>query len=158
MQFIPESIIDQKAIEVGELSDISELIQDLKEKQPAILSFLISESFDLLTPKEKDYTLFLSLVVWKASQEVHPDQNQIDPTSIEKAEEANWEKLSDNKTKTFRNKLDIFFENNPQEDLLAFVEDALVHEEDDIVSNEGREYVFIALKTIIDCLDQLEPA
>ncbi|MFT5382917.1 MAG: hypothetical protein ACI81W_000313, partial [Saprospiraceae bacterium] len=66
-----------------------------------------------------------------------------------------WEKLSENQSKGFRDKLDVFFENTSQEDLLAFVEDALVQdEEDDMISPEGREYVFITLKTIIDCLDQ----
>ncbi|MFT5164780.1 MAG: hypothetical protein ACI8P3_000003 [Saprospiraceae bacterium] len=155
MQFIPESIIDQKATEIGETEDFTDLIQNLKDKQPALLAFLFSENFDLLTQSEKDFTMFLTLVVWEAVLTIHPEQEFIAPEDVEAAEEANWEKLSENQSKGFRDKLDVFFENTSQEDLLAFVEDALVQdEEDDMISPEGREYVFITLKTIIDCLDQ----
>ena len=154
MKFIPESIIDQKAEAIGKLSDFSGLVQGLKENQPAVLAFLFSESFDLLTQSEKDYALFLTLVIWESVMEFYPEVEEIDPLSIEKAEEENWEKISGVSAKEFREKLDVFFENSPQEDLLAFLEDALVHDEDDMVTKEGREYVFIAIKTIIDCFDQ----
>ncbi len=72
--------------------------------------------------------------------------------TIETAEDKNWEMLKDASGKHFRERLDVFFDAYPQEDLLAFAEDALVHDEEEMVSSEGREYVFIALKTIIDCL------
>ena len=156
MEFKPESIIAKKAAEIGETADFTDLIQNLKDKQPALLAFLFSENFDLLTQSEKDYTMFLTLVVWEAVREMHPEQKFIAPEDVENAEEENWEKLSENQAKGFRDKLDVFFENTSQEDLLAFVEDALVHddEEEDMISQEGREYVFITLKTIIDCLDK----
>ena len=155
MKFISESIIDQKAAAVGATDDFSGLIESLKENQPAVLAFLLSESFDLLTQSEKDYAMFLTLVIWESIREVHPEQSAIDPQSIEKAEDENWEKISTASAKGFREKLDVFFENSPQEDLLAFLEDALMHDEDDSITKEGREYVFIAVKTIIDCLDQV---
>lgn len=154
MQFISESVIDQKATIVGETEDFAELIQNFKAKQPALLAFLFSESFDLLTQSEKDFTLFLALVVWESVNAIHPGQKLISAEEIEQAEEDNWEILSDSQAKGFRDKLDVFFDNTGQEDLLAFVEDALIQDEDEIISPEGREYVFITLKTIIDCLDE----
>ena len=48
--------------------------------------------------------------------------------------------------------MDVFFENYQQEDLLAFVEDSLIDDEDEIVTKVGREPMFVALKSIIDCL------
>ena len=39
-----------------------------------------------------------------------------------------------------------------QEDLLAFVEDNLVEDEDSVVTKEGREPMFVALKSVIDVL------
>jgi len=152
MQFISESIIDQKSETVGASDDLSEYIQGLKEHQPALLAYLFSESFELLTEGEKEYTMFLVLVVWESVWSVHPEQGKIEPTAIEKAEDSNWEKLDSSKAKDFRDKLNVFFEDTLQEDLLAFVEDALIQDEDDMISNEGRDYVFIALKTVIDCL------
>jgi len=140
MQFISESIIDQKAATVGATDDLSEYIQNLKDHQPALLAYLFSESFELLTEAEKEYTMFLVLVVWESVWSVHPEQDKIEPTAIEKAEDSNWEKLDSSKSKDFRDKLNVFFEDTPQEDLLAFVEDALTQDEEDMVSNEGREY------------------
>ena len=54
--------------------------------------------------------------------------------------------------KRFRDRMDIFFENYSQEDLLAFVEDNLVEDEDSLVTKEGREPMFVALKSVIDIL------
>ncbi len=155
MQFISESIIDQKSEAIGEAENLNDYIQNLKAKQPALLAYLFSEGFDLLTQSEKEYTMFLALVIWESVHELHPDQELVDPTDIEKIEDQNWENLSDKKDQKFRDKLTVFFENTEQEDLLAFVEDALVQDEDDMISNDGREYVFIALKTIIDCLEEV---
>ena len=153
MQFIPETIIDQQYSQIAKDEKRTAAIQSLKAQQPAILAYLFSESFELLTQNEKEYTMFLVLVVWASISEVHPEQKQIDPKMIEKAEDKNWELLKDVKAGNFRDKLDIFFENTSQEDLLAFVEDALVQDEDEMVTKEGREYIFVALKTIIDCLE-----
>ena len=46
-------------------------------------------------------------------------------------------------------------EQTEQEDLLAFAEDAVLEEEDDpeaLVTKEGREPIFVALKTMVDVL------
>ena len=53
--------------------------------------------------------------------------------------------------KKFRERLDVFFQDYFQEDLLAFVEDSLSEEEEEMVTKIGREPMFVALKTIIDC-------
>ena len=58
-----------------------------------------------------------------------------------------------NISRKFNEKIDPFFKDYPQEDLLAFVEDSLVQDEDSEITNEGRDYIFIALKTIIDSLN-----
>ena len=60
---------------------------------------------------------------------------------IEEIEEQNWTLLNETKAKGFREKLDAFFEDYPQEDLLAFVEDALVEDEDDFLTKEGKELI-----------------
>lgn len=152
MQFIPESIIDVKAETVGNPEQFSALVQELKSKQPALLAYLFSASFEMLTQSEKEYTMFLTLVIWASVLELHPEQKQITTEQVEKAEEVNWEKIQDQKSKDFRSKMDVYFQNTPQEDLLAFIEDALTHDEDDMISKEGREYVFVSIKTIVDCL------
>ena len=57
--------------------------------------------------------------------------------------------------KNFRDRLNEFFEGSDQEDLLAFAEEAVLEDEDDpesIVTKEGKEPIFIALKTMVDVL------
>ena len=75
---------------------------------------------------------------------------------VENAEERNWTILKLAKGRDFQERLNAFFEDHPEkEDLLSFIEDALLEDEDSPVTAEGREPLFVSLKTVIDCL--LEP-
>jgi len=77
---------------------------------------------------------------------------------IGEAEEKNYEMLELSAGKKFRDRLDPFFENSDQEDLIAFAEEAVLEDEDDpesLVTKEGREPIFIALKTMVDVLSQV---
>lgn len=158
-KFVSEKVIDAKAAKLGALEgDFDEIIAELKAEQPAILGYLFSDSFIILTQEEKEYLLYLSLVIFESCVEVLDGILEMSPEELEEIEEANWTQLNDAVGKSFRQKLDGFFEDYPQEDLLAFVEDSLVISEDGEeseefeVTKEGREPIFIALKTIIDCL------
>ena len=92
--------------------------------------------------------LILSKTVEQALGKIPPLSNK----ALENAEEQNWERLDGVTAKRFRDRMDIFFENYSQEDLLAFVEDNLVEDEDSVVTKEGREPMFVALKSVIDVL------
>jgi len=152
--FVSEKIIDQIAVQLSESEEQYTIaISALKEQQPILLSYILSENFDLLIQKEKDYLLYLTLVIWKAIQQVQATTELIETEQIDEAEEANWELLHASKARRFKERLDAFFENTSQEDLLAFVEDSLVEEEEEaFLTKEGKELLFIGLKTIIDCL------
>lgn len=152
MQFVSESTIDKTAEIIGSSENLTELIKDFKEKQPVILAYLFSENFKLLSQKEREYMMFLALVIWKACETTNPDLNQVTEKIIEDLEENNWEKFHKVISRKFNERIDIFFKDFPQEDLLAFVEDGLVLDEDSVITKEGRDYIFIALKTIIDSL------
>ncbi len=159
MQFIPELIIDEVAQNIGTLNgQVDVLLKELKTHQPAILAYLTSESFLVLTESEKDYMLYLALVIWKSIERLEPSQTKITQKQIAENEEDNWERLNESVSKQFRDRLDVFFKDTTQEDLLAFVEDSLTLAEEDEkdpelpLTKEGREPIFIALKTVIDCL------
>lgn len=157
MQFISESVIDEVAETVGNLDgNIEDLLAEFKQNQPAILAYLTSEGFLVLTDSEKDYLLYLALVIWKSIEAVESINLEITQKQIAEKEEDNWEKLNNVVSKHFRERLNVFFEGTEQEDLLAFVEDSLTMEEEEDsdlnLSKEGRDPIFIALKTVIDCL------
>ena len=131
-------------------------IATIQEKQDTIYHWLISENFDILTNAEKDHLIFLSMIIWNACERTFGELDHVGEKRIESREEKNWELFLNTKGK-FRERLDVFFEDYPQEDLLAFVEDALIIEEDEeaFLTSVGREIIFISMKTLIDvfCLN-----
>ncbi|MEN0005796.1 MAG: hypothetical protein AAF798_16730 [Bacteroidota bacterium] len=157
MEFVSEDIIEQSStkLEADELA-YANAVEDFKTIQPIVFTYLFAEGFELLTAEEEALLRFMALVIWDAVNEQHPTHQWriITEEQIGKAEEQNWEIFNAQKG-SFRKKLDIFFEDTPQEDLLAFVEDALAEDEEEeevLLTLEARATIFISLKTLIDCL------
>jgi len=149
-------IIDEVTEELSASEKALEHTMNLmNEQQPVLLGYLFSESFDAFKENEREYLLFLSSVIWKSVFRVWGSQDPISSEEIEAAEEKNWVLLQQATGTEFRERLNIFFEDETEkEDLLAFAEDALLDDDDSPVSPEGREPLFVSLKTIIDCLVQ----
>lgn len=154
MKFVSEAIIDQ-VIESLDQSDeaLEKSDQEMADIQPAVVDFLTQEAFDLLTEEEQDYLLLLGLTLWESARKVNDSIPVISAESLGDAEEANYDILEKATGKNFHDRMDVFFQDYPQEDLLAFVEDALADEDGEIVTSEGRETLFVTLKTLIDVLD-----
>ncbi len=161
MPFVPESAIGQvlEALAHTPPERYEALTVAFADAQPVLAGWLVSDTFDILTEAEREYLLYLALVIWKAATEVAGELPVADEALIGELEERNWAMLNATKAGPFRQRLDPFFEKYPQEDLLAFVEDALAIEEESDedapeleVTREGREPLFIALKTVIDAL------
>ena len=151
MGFVTEQTIEETMDAIQNGADIKEQWNAFAEEEKDISEFLFSESFEILTKPERDYLLFLSLVIYKSAKIYFPDQ-KIYLDKIEKAEEQNWDLWSKIKTGSFKERLDPFFKNTDQEDLLALIEDALFYDEDEVLTKVGREPMFIALKTLVDVL------
>lgn len=150
MEFVSEVIIDQVVNELETQQDQEGRIQQLEQTQPNILSYLLSDNFKLFSEVERDYLLFMVLVLSESSRRVHEDFPTVTAEQIESAEEKNWAVLENVKTKDQRARWTPFFDNYPQEDLLAFVEDALEPDDESRITQEGREFIFVSLKSIID--------
>ena len=152
--FVSEDIIDEVVLEL-ETADFEQEVALFGEKQPIILGFILSEDFELLTNEERDWLLYLALVIWRATERVDEKKRPLSKNALEAAEEVNWERLEKVTAKRFRDRMTVFFEGYPQEDLLAFVEDSLTEDEEDaenFLTKEGREPMFVALKSVIDVL------
>lgn len=155
MQFVPEEIIDAVLDELGASQELqAETLERLRDEQPVVLAYLFTEHVNAFLQQEKEYLLYLLLVLWESSKRVNPSLPTATEEALSQAEEANWETLQEGSSKRFRDRLDVFFATTPQEDLLAFVEDSLLDEEDGFVSKEGREPMFVMLKSILDCWDE----
>lgn len=164
MKFVSEEVID-KVVAALEANDNYETeMESIRETQPTILAYLLSENFAVLTMEEKEYLLYLTLVIVNAAEHVNSGLPLADEEALGGAEEENYGLMNASKERRFRDKLNVFFEDTPQEDLVAFAEDAVVmddegeeNEEEERtfkITKEGREPIFIALKSIIDVLEE----
>ena len=157
MEFVSEKIIDSVIEELENLPDeqYEQRMEAFAEAQPVLVAWLFSDNFDLLNEDEKGYLQYLALIAWLAIVKVNGPAEAVSEEQIGMAEEQNYEVLEHSTAKKFRDRLNPFFENAPQEDLLAFAEDAVLEDEDDpdaLVTKEGREPIFVALKTMVDVL------
>jgi len=151
MELISENIIEAIAEEIGNSEQsFKEATVELSEEQPTVSGFIFSENFDLLTQAEKEYFLFLVLVIFKSIKKSGVAITTTTEQQLGRHEELNWELLNEVNAKKFRDRMDIFFKNYFQEDLLAFVEDSLTEDEEELITKVGREPMFVALKSIID--------
>lgn len=155
MSIIKEEIIDRISYELdANEGSYNQVIKAMKKEAPFLLAYPLSEGFELLTEEERQYLLYLIMVIWKSVHTVTGRFPALGPEDITKAEEKNWEQLNQSKEKRFHDRITSFFQDYQQEDLLAFAEDALAFdEEDNFITAEGREYMFVALKSVIDCLE-----
>ncbi|PHN04672.1 hypothetical protein [Flavilitoribacter nigricans] len=152
MKFVSEEVIDRVAEELGESEAVFETaLNDLETSQPVLLAYLFSENFSLFTNQEREFLLFLVIVIYRSAKKVNGDLPRIEEDELSGQEENNWQLLQGVKGHKFHERLDVFFRDQPQEDLLAFAEDALSDVEDGYVTKEGREAIFVAVKSIIDC-------
>ena len=157
MEFVSEKVIDAVIEQLEDFSDeqYEQQMEAFAEAQPVLFAWLFSEQFDLLNEEEKGYLQYLSLITWRSIVQANGTPEAVSEEQIGEAEEKNFEILEGSTAKKFRDRLNPFFENTPQEDLLAFAEEAVLEDEDNpesLVTKEGREPIFVALKTMIDVL------
>ncbi|MBC6994373.1 hypothetical protein QWY85_01460 [Neolewinella lacunae] len=122
------------------------------EAQPDLIAYLTDEENDAFTEDEQEILLFGAIVIY---QSVVAEKGAVAPATeeaISRCEEANYAVLGEG-AGTFHDRITPFFERTKEEDLLAFIEDLLVYEsEEDTLTKEAREPLFVTLKTVVDVL------
>ena len=113
-------------------------------------SYLNSDSFRGLTEEEHQLLFFINSVIYLVVQSDARYKLPFELEEFQGAEETSWalrEELGNwAKTK------DVLFKGYVQEDLLAFVEDSLAEEEEEILSEIGKEVIFITSKSYMDLI------
>lgn len=153
MKIISENEIEAVLDKFENKGYFDDLSKALIENQPHVISYFDSESFDILTEEEKDILWYCSLVIYGATQRLIEKIPIVPQEVLNDWEEKNYEVAGDNMK--FTQMADTFFENYAQEDLLAFVEDTLIPDDEDVLTPVGRKILFISLKTFIDALDKI---
>lgn len=151
---IPEKDIDQ-IINALQEKDFDEELLLFKTENPLLHAYLLNDQYDLLTEDEYAVFWFGAMVIVKSFKAQGFSMTLSDPKILEDIESGNWALLENAKPQAFSQKINIFFENTKQEDLLAFVEDSLVDDDEMPISSASREIIFISLLSIIDLFEVL---
>ena len=141
---ITESEID-KCIALIE-SDQSKAL----ELPESFQEYLASEIYSSLRKDEQQVLNFSLSVIYNCCD---PEEDKFDIDSYLDLEDHNWS-LRD-KDRSLNDTLDAFFKNYSEEDLLAFVEDILVEDEDQELTTVGKEIILICSKSLIDLLQDV---
>lgn len=160
MKPIQEQTIDQILDRIDNMEEgrYEQWADAFAKNQPMLSAWLFGDTFSALKTDEKGFLEYLTLSIWLSVQEIQKEIPTVSEDLIGSREERNCTMMEASKASDFRKKLNVFFEDYPQEDLLAFVEDALLEDEDNengLVTKGGRDLMFIALKTVIDVLTGL---
>jgi hypothetical protein len=155
---ISEKTIEQTIAQFeSDQVDYEKAIREFSGRQPAIVSFLLADHEGALTDAEQEYLMYLANIIFRSVEAEEGELPKATPNEVTNAEEKNWDLLGQSKSRNFRERLDVFFANTDQEDLLAFIEDSLVEDEEAeevVVTDEGREPMFVLLKTVVDVLSE----
>ncbi len=144
-----DQVVDRFAAKPNDLSNV---YKELAAEQPAIISMLYSTDLKTLTEEETDLLFFIVAVLYESVKAKNGDLDQVAPEDLEVADDANWAKMMAAGNGNFRDRITPFFDGYLQEDLLAFTEDALLDDDEQVVSGIGREAIFVTAKTVIDVL------
>lgn len=150
---IQESTIERilQRLESG-ADDFALEIQDFAHSQPGLMTYLTDEDNDIFTEAERELLIFGAVVIYQSVTDQFVEPKPVADATIGQAEEANYSLIGEGKG-AFRERITPLFESSPEEELLAFAEDLLIAgEEEDNVSNEAREPLFVTLKTVVDVL------
>ena len=142
---ITESDIDYCITQLeNDPSSAIELPEDLIE-------YLNSEIYPNLKKDEQQLLDFSLNIIYNCCQEKTEDFDIDEYIDIE---DSNWS-LRD-KDRSLTDSMNAFFENYPEEDLLAFVEDILIDDSDQEISIAGKEIIVICSKSLIDLLQGIK--
>jgi hypothetical protein len=148
---VSEQYIDQVIHQLDSSTHYEARLKTIVESLQAIVSYLESEGFEILNNEERDLLWYLTVVVHDSILEAGNIMPDITLKDIEIAEEKNYTALESDHMK-FSDMANLLFKDYPEEDLLAFIEDTVIPDEEQFPSPVGRKVIFISMKTIIDVL------
>lgn len=127
--------------------------QQMIDNEPALAAFLTQESMDILNDDEYDLLWFITTLIYTVFTEENKLDKALEAAVLDETEEVNWDLLNEKENAAFSDRLDLFFEETEQEDLMAFLEDCTEPDEDVDITPVGREIIFIAGATLLNVLE-----
>ena len=152
--FNPKYVSDIDLIEAMDQLDQNEKLffetqNKILDTQPAIAAMFGDTELELLSDDEFDLLWFVVVTLYFAIN-IKYKVPVIDVEKLITAEELNWDMLGKDPSQPWRKRLDPFYVNYPQEDLLSFIEDSFESDEDLQITGPAREVLFVSAKSILD--------
>ena len=164
MKVISNEVIDRTWIEMNSMSppELIRLVETMSKEQPSILAYLMAAGTDRLTQEEHELLIFSGVTLWRMVNNAGITLKPISVHDLTTAEETNLkmlEYLSEESETDLLRTVETLWKGYKQKGLLMFVIESLVEEEEPeedefIINDESLAYMFICLKTVIDCMDQ----
>jgi hypothetical protein len=157
MEFVSEDYIYHFLNKIEENEAVFVHLQNkIIKEQLLINAILTDENLDVLKEDEYDLIWFIVVVIIGAIKDaVKSDIPALDKRIYQNWEEVNWKLWNETKAADFREKLNPFFKNYPQEDLLAFLEDSLESDEEMEINPVAQEITFVISKSLIDTFQEM---
>lgn len=162
MNKIPGEIVEKTWREMVALSPdyYPKLVNKFTEEQPVILAYFLTISEEHLNEDEQHLFLYVALVVWRIMSKGEMQLPRVTKKMIREATEKNLkmlEYLHGESESGFIETVEIMIENYNQPEVLQFVVEALIEEDEEDnghIRNESIGMMMIYLKTVIDCFDK----
>lgn len=151
---IEEPIIEGVAASLtAESLEVDQLVGDTMDAAPGVVAFLSQDSVRLLTDDEYAMLWYIVTVILRSWQQVHGSLPDLTVESLGDQEEQLWTWYDQDAKLPFSQRLDRFFDATKEEDLLAFVEDMTVLDDDQIITEAGRPILVVMASAIVLSLD-----
>ncbi len=159
MQAITETLIEDVWKGVDQLSedDAEGLVGLLGEEQPFLLVYLVATGEDEFNEDEKEFLLYMGVVIWKVFQQLKSPLPSISEQNLESIESTNIKMLEYLETESesyFHEFVQNLIYDYPQPALLKFVTE-LIFDEEEAIRSRNKGMMLVYLKIIIDCLDKV---
>lgn len=132
------------------LQSLEDNVNDIFLEEEVFLAYLASDNFDVLNDAERKVMFFCCEVIFHAYKNCHGECPELDMAVFYINEETNW--TTREEASSWEACKDEFFKSTEEEDMLAFVEDILVDDEEEDMTDIGKEFIFILCKSYIDTI------
>lgn len=132
------------------LQSLEDNVNDIFLEEKELLAYLASDNFDVLNDGERKVMFFCCEVIFHAYKNCHGEFPELDLDAFYISEERNWTIREE--SSSWEACKDVFFKESEEEDMLAFVEDILVDDEDEDMTDIGKEFIFILCMSYIDTI------
>lgn len=164
MEPVPAEIVEATWQEIAGMSveEFAPLAERFVREQPYLRDFLMDDGPGMLNAEEQQLLLYMGLVIWQMMERVAGKRlPMVTPESLEHADERNFrafERLIGKSPAVLTREAEKIVHKCNQVEVLRYVTETLeedVNEEDDGITEIGKGFIFISLKTVIEALDML---